>query len=60
MVEKNLPYGKIKTLFKTSVIGGIIVILPAALILMIFRWIFNVITGVAAPGQLAFCLSSVA
>jgi uncharacterized membrane protein len=40
---------KIKTFFKTSIIGGIIVILPAALTLMIFRWIFNVITGVMQP-----------
>jgi uncharacterized membrane protein len=29
---------KIKTFFKTSIIGGIIVILPVALTLMIFRW----------------------
>ena len=40
---------KVKTFFKTSLIGGIIVILPAAVTLMIFRWVFNVITGVIQP-----------
>lgn len=40
---------KMKTFFKTSLIGGIIVVLPAALTLMIFRWVFTVITSVIQP-----------
>ena len=39
----------IKTFIKTSVIGGLVVILPAALLFLIFRWLFNWITDVIQP-----------
>jgi uncharacterized membrane protein len=31
----------IKTFIKTSVLGGLAVILPAILLILIFRWLFN-------------------
>jgi uncharacterized membrane protein len=49
MAKGTDPMEKIKTFLKTSLIGGFIVILPAALTLMIFRWIFTIITGMIQP-----------
>jgi uncharacterized membrane protein len=40
---------KIKSFFKTSVIGGLAVILPAILLFLIFRWLFNWVTDIIQP-----------
>ncbi len=39
----------IKTFVKTSVIGGLTVILPAVFLFLIFRWLFNRITDIIQP-----------
>lgn len=39
----------IKAFVKTSVLGGLAVILPAVLLFLIFRWLFNWITDVIQP-----------
>ncbi len=40
---------KIKVFIKTSLIGGIAVILPITILFLIFKWIFNVIVGIIHP-----------
>ncbi len=40
---------RIKTFIKTSVVGGLVVLLPAALLLLIFKWLFNWITDIIQP-----------
>jgi uncharacterized membrane protein len=40
---------RIKTFIKTSVLGGLAVILPAILLILIFRWLFNWITDIIQP-----------
>ena len=40
---------KIKIFIKTSLLGGVAVILPVALLVLIFRWFFNWITGIIQP-----------
>jgi len=41
--------GKAKTFIKTSVLGGVAVILPAAILVFIFKWIFDLVTGMIQP-----------
>lgn len=40
---------RIKTFIKTSLLGGLAVILPAALLFLIFRWLFNWATDIIQP-----------
>jgi uncharacterized membrane protein len=40
---------RIKTFIKTSLLGGLTVILPAALLFLIFRWLFNWATDIIQP-----------
>jgi len=40
---------RIKDFFKTSLLGGLVVILPTAILLFVFRWIFRLITGLIQP-----------
>jgi uncharacterized membrane protein len=40
---------RIKTFIKTSVLGGLAVILPATLLFLIFKWLFNRITDIIQP-----------
>jgi len=40
---------RIKTFIKTSVVGGLVVLLPAALLLLIFKWLFNWTTDIIQP-----------
>jgi uncharacterized membrane protein len=40
---------RIKTFIKTSVLGGLAVILPATLLFFIFKWLFNRITDIIQP-----------
>ena len=40
---------KLEHFFKTSVIGGLTVILPVAILLAVFSWLFNFITGLIQP-----------
>jgi uncharacterized membrane protein len=40
---------RIKTFIKTSVVGGLAVLLPAALLFLIFKWLFNWITDIIQP-----------
>ena len=40
---------RIKAFFKTSLLGGIVVILPVAILVFIFKWIFNLITNIIQP-----------
>ena len=40
---------RIKAFIKTSVLGGLAVILPAIVFLLIFKWLFNRITDIIQP-----------
>lgn len=40
---------RLKRFFKTSVIGGLTVILPVAILFAVFSWLFNFITGLLQP-----------
>jgi uncharacterized membrane protein len=40
---------KIKAAIKTSLVGGLVVILPVAILAFVFRWIFKVITDAIQP-----------
>ena len=40
---------RLKNFIKTSLIGGITVILPAALLVLIFKWIFKWVTDIIQP-----------
>ncbi len=40
---------RISSLFKTSLIGGMVVILPIAILLFVFKWLFGVITDIIQP-----------
>jgi len=40
---------RIKAFIKTSILGGLAVILPATLLFLIFRWLFNWITDIIQP-----------
>ncbi|MCR4337110.1 MAG: DUF502 domain-containing protein [Candidatus Omnitrophica bacterium] len=40
---------KVKNFIKTSLLGGVTVILPLAITLIILRWIFNFVTGLLDP-----------
>ncbi len=40
---------RIKSFFKTSLLGGLIVILPVALLLFLVTWVFDLATGLIAP-----------
>lgn len=40
---------KIKDFFTTSLLGGLIVILPIALLYIVFKWFFNKITDIIQP-----------
>ncbi len=38
-----------KGFMKTSILGGVAVILPAAILVFIFKWIFDLVTGMIQP-----------
>ncbi len=40
---------RISSFFKTSLIGGMVVILPIAILLFVFKWLFGVITDIIQP-----------
>jgi uncharacterized membrane protein len=40
---------RLKNFIRTSLIGGITVILPVALLVLIFKWIFKWVTGIIQP-----------
>ena len=40
---------RVKVFIKTSIIGGLAVILPAAVLILIFRWLFNWIADIIQP-----------
>lgn len=40
---------KIKTFITTSILGGVAVILPSVLLILLFRWLFRWITGIIQP-----------
>lgn len=40
---------RLKTFFKTTLIGGITVVLPILLSFVVFRWLFNALTGLIEP-----------
>jgi uncharacterized membrane protein len=40
---------RIKSLIKTSFLGGLIVILPVAILIFVFKWIFGVVARVIQP-----------
>jgi uncharacterized membrane protein len=41
--------GKIKNFFVTSLLGGIVVILPAAVTYFVFCWLFNIVASMIQP-----------
>jgi len=38
-----------KNFFKTTILGGVIVILPAIILILAFKWLFGVVGGAIAP-----------
>ncbi len=40
---------RIKSFIKTSFIGGLTIILPVAVLVLVFRWVFNVVTRIIQP-----------
>ena len=40
---------RLKMFIKTSLLGGLAVILPAALLFLIFKWLFNWVTNIIQP-----------
>ena len=40
---------RLKRFIRTSILGGVTVILPAAILIFIFKWIFGVVTGLIQP-----------
>jgi uncharacterized membrane protein len=45
----KIKMNKMKTFIKTSLVGGLAVILPAVLLILIFRWLFNWVTDIIQP-----------
>ena len=41
--------GKVKAFIKTSILGGVAIILPTAILVFVFKWIFNFVTGLIQP-----------
>lgn len=41
--------GKIKGFIKTAILGGLAVILPSVILLLLLRWLFRWITGIIQP-----------
>jgi uncharacterized membrane protein len=41
--------GQIKAVTKTSLVGGLVVILPIAILVFVFRWVFRLITDAIQP-----------
>jgi uncharacterized membrane protein len=41
--------GKLKSFLKTSLLGGVVVILPVAILAAVSVWVFNLVTGLIAP-----------
>lgn len=41
--------GKLKRFLKTSLLGGVVVILPVAILAAVSVWLFNLVTGLIAP-----------
>lgn len=41
--------GQIKAVTKTSLVGGLVVILPIAILVFVFRWVFRLITDFIQP-----------
>lgn len=40
---------RIKTFFKTSLLGGMVVILPVAILAFVFTWLFGLVTDIVQP-----------
>ena len=38
-----------KNFIRTSILGGVVVILPAAILLLVFKWVFGIVTGIIQP-----------
>lgn len=45
----NEKQNKFRDYINTTLIGGFLVILPVAILLIVFNWLFNIITGIIAP-----------
>ncbi len=45
----NRAYQKLKNFIKTSLLGGLGVIFPAALLLIVFSWVFQWVGGIIEP-----------
>lgn len=40
---------RINTFFKTTILGGVIVILPAVILILAFKWLFGMVNGAISP-----------
>ncbi|MDO8283023.1 MAG: DUF502 domain-containing protein [Thermodesulfovibrionia bacterium] len=40
---------RLKAFLKTSLLGGVVVILPVAILIMFFKWLFGLVTGMIQP-----------
>ena len=45
----NRQYQKLRTFIKTSLLGGLGVIFPSALLLIVFNWVFQFVGGIIEP-----------
>ncbi len=41
--------GKLNVFVKTTILGGLVVILPAAILLFMFKWLFSLVTDLIQP-----------
>jgi uncharacterized membrane protein len=49
MSRKDWRMNRLKIFIKTSLLGGLAVIMPAALLFLIFKWLFNWVTDIIQP-----------
>jgi len=48
-VEVNQHYQKLRNFVKTSLLGGVSVVFPGALLLVVFDWVFSWVSGIIEP-----------
>lgn len=49
MNQKGSAMEKFKSFLKTSIIGGVVVILPMFIFIMVFKWLFGWVTDIIQP-----------
>jgi uncharacterized membrane protein len=47
--KRRLEMGNLKSFVKTSILGGVVVVMPLALFIFVFMWLFRLITNLIQP-----------